>query len=183
MPSWEKLFDRFRTVQSLRGDALLQEQEAQRARHEFEQWVFSIVPQILSDIEQQAIQRATEFQNHTGADVTVTGPDPSKPLNPQAPWLAYLTLSLGSTLLYIYATRGGSSRLYLHMMPDDTSWVQKNQRVVSHSGCFVVRQDEGYEFRYLRGDPDGGPRDVMPMGTLVYRAFELLVSAHMQRTP
>jgi hypothetical protein len=67
------------------------------------------------------------------------------------------------------------------MMPDDATWVRKNQRVVSQSGCFIVRNHDAYELHYLRGDPAGNTDQVMPIDTLIYRAFELLTDANAQR--
>lgn len=160
----------------------VESQAEQAKRQQFDQWVLEILPTVMSDLHAQAEKHAAEFGQRTGATVTVSAPEPHS-TNPKAPWLSFLTLGLGHTLVHIYATRGGGSRLSLHMLPDDDAWVQKNERVLSHAGCFVVRRDPDYELHYLRGDPDGGPKDVMPMGTLLYRAFELLVNAHVQRSP
>lgn len=153
-------------------------EDAQR-RQEFDQWVLGIVPQLMRDIQDEVERRGAQFKERTGAQFTVKGREASKTTNPKAPWLGYFTLSLGNTQLHIYATRGGGTRLSVHMIPDDTGWAPKNERVVSQAGCLVVRKVDGYELRYLRGDPDGGPKDVIDMGKLVDRAFEVLVHAHV----
>jgi len=137
----------------------------------------------MTDIQQAVERRSVDFRSRTGADLVVKRPDPSKIQNPKAPWLSYFTLGLGHTLLHIYATRGGGRRLSVHMIPDDATLVPKNQRVLSQAGCLVVRSDEGYELRYLRGDEDGDPRQVIPVDTLIDRAFELLVSVHIRGGP
>lgn len=174
MAKWEELFERFRMVQSRRGEVVQKLQEAERARQEFEDWVFAIVPRVMSDIRRHADARAAQFKEQTGGIVSVVGPDPAAPLHRQAPWISYLTLGLANALVHIYATRGGGARLYLQLMPEDASWAQKNHRVVSQAGCFVVRQNGSYELHYLRGDPDGDPQQVMPVDALIYRAFDLL---------
>lgn len=148
-------------------------------RQEFDQWVLGIVPQLMRDIQEEVERRGAEFRARTGAQLTVKGREASKTTNPKAPWLGYFTLSLGNTQLHIYATRGGGTRLSVHMIPDDTGWAPKNERVVSQAGCLVVRNANGYELRYLRGDPDGGPKDVIAMGKLVDRAFQFLIDAHV----
>lgn len=177
MPSWEDLFDKVREQPVLERPSQIN----MLRRMEFDRWALGIVPRVMRDVHTVAQRQALQFLDHTGATVNVAEPEPPQSVNPRAPWLAYITLSLGETLLHLYATRGGGARLSLHMLPDDAAWAQKNQRVVSHAGCFVVRQDEGYELHYLRGDPGGGPQDVMSLDTLVFRAFELLVQAHVER--
>jgi hypothetical protein len=153
-------------------------EDAQR-RQEFDQWVLGIVPQLMRDIQDEVERCGVEFRARTGAQFTVKGRDASKATNPKAPWLGYFTLSLGNTQLHIYATRGGGTRLSVHMIPDDTGWAPKNERVVSQAGCLVVRKGDAYELRYLRGDPDGGPKDVIAMRKLVDRAFALLIESHV----
>ena len=181
MPQWEELFAKVRDLRAGQERRVPPEEEAKR-RREFDQWVLGVAPKVMSDIRKEVEQRAVELGKHSGVAVGVVGPNPQGDINPKAPWLSYLTLNLGSTLLHIYAARGGGSRLSVHMVPDDGAWARKNRRVVSNAGCFVVRTQGGYELRYLRGDPDGGPKDVMPVGSLVYRAFDLLVSAHAKAT-
>ena len=39
----------------------------------------------------------------------------------------------------------------------------------------IVEEDDGYELRFQRGDPEGRPSQTMPLDTLVFRAFRLLV--------
>ncbi|HTM46476.1 MAG TPA: hypothetical protein VL137_16065 [Polyangiaceae bacterium] len=182
MLRWEELFAKVRDLQQGQERGLPPEEEEAR-RREFEQWVLAIAPRVMTDIRQEVELRAAELSKKSGVTVGVVGPNPEGAINPKAPWLAYLTLNLGSTLLYIYAARGGGARLSVHMVPDDGAWARKNRRVVSNAGCFVVRTKEGYELRYLRGDPEGGPKEVMPVGALVYRAFDLLVNAHVKATP
>lgn len=76
--------------------------------------------------------------------------------------------------------RGNGSGLYVHMIPSDANWAQGNQRVVTSAGCEVSQSAHAshYELKCLRGDASGqGP---IALDTLVYRAFDVLVTAHAQ---
>jgi hypothetical protein len=178
---WDALYNRFKEAQSVRSDALARAQEAERLKADFNRWTLKIVNHILVDIGKAAETYAVDFEKKTNAKVTIRAPDVNSPPNPDAPWLSYIKMRLNDTLVYVYATRGGGAQLHIHMIPDEVSWTDRNRRLCSVAGCFVVRSGEDYELHYLKGDPEGSTKDKMPLETMVFRAFELLVTVDAMR--
>lgn len=145
---------------------------------DFEQWRSSAIERLFDSLKSAAEARAKDFFAHTGLELELAYPiAPRVTLPNDGPEVRFMKLGLGSALVHIYTSHMPGSLTHIHLLPSRTTSLRNNERLVSEPGAFIVRTaHDGFELRFQRGDPEGRPSQVMPLDTLVFRTFRLLVA-------
>lgn len=174
--TWEELYVQVNGEESRRSARVRQLLEEQRALERFEAWRTQAIDRLMQDLKAGAEARAQDFLSHTGLELKVTTPQGARVAVPNGPEVRFLRLSLGNALVHLYTSHVPGSLTHIHLLPSRGTSLRNNERLVSEPGAFIVRRDDdGYELRYQRGDPEGVAAERMTLDTLLFRAFRLLV--------
>jgi hypothetical protein len=174
---WTELYDEFLGAESRRAERAKRQAEEQEALREFEHWSTDTVDRLMADVKRIAEGRSREFLERTGHTLEVQYPSGPSIAGPSGdPEIRFLRLSLGSARVHVYSSHARGGTTHVHLLPSRGDSLQRNHRLVSEPGAFIVRgADDRYELRYLRGDPAGKTGAPMSLDTLMYKAFRLLV--------
>ncbi len=180
--SWTQLYERFGEAEKHREELLRRRDEEREALREFEEWCQRAVKALFEDLFQAAERHSDELQKRTGQRLQVEYPAGSPVVASRTgPEIRFLRLGLSEAQLHIYSSHARGGLTHIHLLPSRTVSLKENHRLVSAPGAFLVRVGhDGYELRHLRGDPEGEAGAPMTLDTLVFRAFDLLLSAWIE---
>jgi hypothetical protein len=175
--AWNELYDEFLDSESRRVARAKRQAEEQEALREFEVWSAQTIENLMADVKRLAEGRSREFLERTGHTLEVQYPSGPSIAGPNGdPEIRFLRLSLGTARVHIYSSHARGGTTHVHLLPSRGDSLQKNHRLVSEPGAFIVRgAGDRYELRYLRGDPGGKTGAPMSLDTLMFKAFRLLV--------
>lgn len=175
--AWERLYDEYTDAESRRAERQRKLDEEEAALQEFEAWTRRSTDLLMHDLRTAAEERSEAFVQRTGHALQVEYPSgPAIALPEGGPEIRFLRLSLGDARVHIYSSHTPGGLVHIHLLPSRRDSLQHNQRLLSEPGGFVVRRaDDGYELRFLNGDPEGVARSPMSVDGLLFKAFRLLV--------
>jgi hypothetical protein len=175
--AWERLYDEYTDAESRRAERQRKLDEEEAALQEFEGWTRGATEQLMRDLRTAAEERSETFLQRTGHTLQVEYPSgPTIALPEGGPEIRFLRLSLGEARVHVYSSHTPGGLVHIHLLPSRRDSLQHNQRLLSEPGAFVVRRaDDGYELRFLNGDPEGVARSAMSADGLLFKAFRLLV--------
>jgi hypothetical protein len=175
--AWNELYGEFMEAESRRRERAKRRAEEEDALREFEQWSSRTTERLMNDVKRIAEGRSREFLARTGHTLVVqypSGPSISGPSGD--PEIRFLRLSLGAARVHVYSSHARGGTTHIHLLPSRGDSLQRNHRLVSEPGAFLVRtSDENYELRFLRGDPADKSGSPMPLDLLMFKAFRLLI--------
>jgi hypothetical protein len=174
---WDALYTEFLDAESRRAERAKRQAEEQEALKEFESWSSHTIDNLMTDVKSIAEGRSREFLERTGRTLEVQYPSGPAIAGPNGdPEIRFLRLSLGSARVHVYTSHARGGTTHVHLLPSRGDSLQKNHRLVSEPGAFIVRAaDDTYELRFLRGDPGGKTGSPMSLDMLMFKAFRLLV--------
>jgi hypothetical protein len=167
---WEQLFEGF----SQRREALASRRELTR---ELVAWYDEQTQLIMTMVREVASERAAAFQRDSGLTIEVQWPShPPINIDPDGPFMSFMCLRIPEREVHLYSHRIGTGAPLIHFVVADPERADRQQkRLLGRPGC-RIEQREGGGF-LLRGVGDAMRHGVVSVDDLVYRAFELLLSA------
>jgi hypothetical protein len=179
---WEKLFDRFVSVDRERRERERLERERADALRSFDTWCATATDRMMQEAHGGIAIRAGELQRQAGCEVEALYPArPPITVPPHGPFMTFLHLSTAWSHVPLYSHRLSGAWPLLHTIlvaSDGRSPPPslRNRTLVSLPVAMIVQRGDGSPelHRVAPADParDG---EVMAMDELVYRCFEVLL--------
>lgn len=176
--NWDELYEHFKGAESRRLEQAQRYAEELAALEDFEAWSRRATEQVMFDLRAEAQRRSKDFLVRTGHELAVEYPSgPPIQVPEGGPEIRFLCLSLGDARVHIYSSHTPGGLIHVHLLPSRKNSLSHNQRLLSEPGAFLVRlESDGYELRFLPGDPEGEAGSALPLDALLFKAFRLLVS-------
>jgi len=176
---WDDLYEQLSSADKRREMRTMQREAEEAALAEYERWAAEAVASVMSDLKQAAEQRSHQLHGRTGKVLEVEYPS-----GPTITGVAgeceirFLRLGLGRACVHVYSSHSRGSTTHIHLLPAFADSLQKNHRLVSEPGAFIVRgANDHYELRSFRGDPYASDAQAMSVDMLLYKALRLLARA------
>ena len=173
---WGALAERYQAVKR-QSQPPADPQRAAALLAELHEWTERVTIPLMRSIGESCEIAAQRLLDSSEQDFKITSPTESERPSLDGPWLSYVKIQFGELRLYIYMTRGASSRTYIHLLPAESKSL-KQRRVSSQVVAFLVR-DEGDQVKLMKVQPREEAQLAAPESTtveeIVYRAFELML--------
>ncbi len=184
MARWQDLYDRFSTIDRSRRE---ERDRAAATERELARWCDCTMDDVMTRIHAAALERAREFEEHTGRVVVVAYPShpPFGDAN-GGPSMRFMSFLLDGAVLHLYSHRvPGSLPVLQFALGGDARQPHGKRsgndllrsRLLSVPACVVERlPDDGYALLRAATRKAAEP-EAVSLDDLVFRAFDLVVEA------
>jgi hypothetical protein len=182
MDRWNKLYERFVSLDQQRRERQRAETARLEAIRAFDAWGSHAVDTVMRETHIAMSARARDFAHHTCSPIELSYPArPPIAAPPDGPFMTFLTINVAHSHVHLYSHRLSMTWPLLHMIlvagdPRGGPPSLRNRTLVTMPGCMILQgANRTPELRRVCPADPHFDRQVTSVDEIVFRCFDMVV--------